>query len=168
RTEKAGAGENLIHAIVAGVIGNVVPAEEHLPRRTAVNVNERRAARGPARGFEELAVNLDAVARLEDDLLRHDELRGREIGRNPILGEPPRRTTIDRLHGRKRRTPRVGSDIDGEAAVRRDRRRPPDARSGGDGGYARSIDRHLEDVPPVDIETICAAVRAVDNHFAIR
>ena len=56
--DEAAAGEVLVRGVVVGVVVHVVKAEQHLPRRAAVHVDERRPACFAAGGLEQLRVNL--------------------------------------------------------------------------------------------------------------
>ncbi len=157
----------LVHAVVVGVVTHVVPAEEHLARRAAVDVDERRPLGRSARRLEQLSVDLEAVARLEDHLLRRHQLRRRELRRHAVLGEAPRRAAGDGPHGRQRRVLRVRLDVDERPAVGRDRGRPVDRRARRDRGGHRRVHWHPVEMPAVDVQRIRARVRTVDDEAAV-
>src|SRR5204863_3945284 len=92
-------GEVLVRCVCVCVIVRIVPAQEHLSWWSTVNVNDRRLLRRTALGFKQLSVNLDSVRRLEDDLLRDQQLRRRKITRNTILCECHWFTAAGSYHG---------------------------------------------------------------------
>src|SRR6266511_3865054 len=53
----------LIQRVGVRVIVRVVPAQQHLPRWTAVNIHDGGFASGPSRYFEQLSVDRQSVGR---------------------------------------------------------------------------------------------------------
>src|SRR3954468_23220390 len=108
-----------------------MPAEEHLPARATVHEDDGGKLRpgGYARREEELAVNLNTVLRFEDDLLRLDEFRGREVARQRRGGEHARVAARERrlLRVRHRGLARVRAEVDEGLAVAGHDRAPLDA-----------------------------------------
>jgi hypothetical protein len=63
-----------------------VEAEQHLPLRPAVHVDQRGTTSGAGGCLEELGVDLDAIGRLDDDRLGRDQALRRKIRRQPMMG----------------------------------------------------------------------------------
>ena len=83
-----------------------------------MNVDDRGTLRGAARRLEHLSVNLEPIARLEERLLRRDELRGGKIGRHAI-GSHSGEAGLPRADDRRQRRPlRVGAERDDEPCRR--------------------------------------------------
>src|SRR5438105_15962226 len=79
---KSHVGQSLIHGVLVRVVVGVVPAQQHLTRRSAVDENHRGFPAGPADLLEELAVNGETIAGAEDDSAWSYQTRGRKIRRN--------------------------------------------------------------------------------------
>jgi len=159
----AAARQVLIEGVGVVVVLHVVPAEQHLAPRAAVEERDG----GPlsllagSRGQEELAVDLRPVRGQEDDGLRHDQVLLREARGHASwveVAQPP-----VRLHDRRPRgAPGIGPQHDGPTAGDTDRG-PLDALAPRHGFGAPARDRHLPRVPPIDV----ALVRGIENAGAV-
>ena len=88
-----------------------MPAEQHLPPRTAVEEQHSRPRRAlSAGGPEELAVDPHAVGGGEDDRFRLDEAVEREVRREGVGGERPGGPAREPDH-RLERPPAVPAEI---------------------------------------------------------
>ena len=76
-------GKVLVEGVGVGVVVHVMPAEQHLAARSAVEEDHgRRGLERLVGRQEKLAVNGEAVGGGEDHLLRRDHVLEREIGGN--------------------------------------------------------------------------------------
>src|SRR5438132_8479986 len=82
-------GQPLILGVLVRVVVGVVPAKEHLTRRTAVNENYCWLLGGPAGFLKELPVDRQTIARVEHSFARGHEAGGREGRWKPIEANPP-------------------------------------------------------------------------------
>src|SRR5437870_1200676 len=81
-------GQPLILGVLVRVVVGVVPAKEHLTRRTAVNENHCWLLGGAAGFLKELPVDRQTVAGVEYNFARDDEAVGRKVRLNPIEANP--------------------------------------------------------------------------------
>ena len=78
----------LVHRIGVGIVVHVMPAEKHLPPRTAVKENERSVPPVAVACWQkELPVDLHSVSSRKNHLLRNNELRSGKIRRNELRSQ---------------------------------------------------------------------------------
>jgi hypothetical protein len=144
--------EVLVHDIGFGIIAGRVEAEQHLPARPAMDVDDRRAPAAAAARAEELAADLDARRRRGRSRLgRSEAARRRRLPSGD--GRPPSSTDTRAGDARRDRRHGVASDRRGRSACprRRGRVRPPAperARARSAGCRCRRIGRVEKRRPP--------------------
>src|SRR6266542_1628936 len=109
-----------------------MPAKEHLPRRPAVDEDDRAFFRGPVLdvALEQLSVHGKSIGCLKDNLLRNHQLCAWKIRGNSIRPDPCYRSTGDGHHTRHWWPLRSGADKCDVFAVPGDFRRPSEIFSG--------------------------------------
>src|SRR5438105_5353425 len=88
---KSHVGQSLILGVLVRVVVGVVPAQQHLTRRTTVDENHRGFLRGSACFLEELAVDGQSVAGVEDNFARSYQARSWKVRWNSVDSDPFRR-----------------------------------------------------------------------------
>ncbi len=156
--DEAVSREILVHGVGVAVVIHVVPAEQHLPRRAAVDEDDAGFVAVRARALEELSVHGQAVGGLETSPVWASSSRGsgKSAGRGPVsrsrrafavrcsrppppaAAARPRATNATSAAPAHDRCPfEIGADVNGERAPRDrrargkddgDRRRPGRAR----------------------------------------
>src|SRR5690348_16926635 len=139
------AREVLIDRVAVRVIIHVVPAEEHLARRPAVDEDDRGLPRGTALPLEELAVDGRTVRRGEDDLPRYHHSLHRKV-RDELVAEESRRPPGCRDDGGKRWRLGPRGDVRDHAAVPGRDRCPFDAGALRERNRRRPVYRHTEEM----------------------
>src|SRR5207248_3043518 len=127
-------GEILVHRVGVAVIIHIVPSEQHLPRRAAMDEDQRRHLRAAA-VLKELALDGPAVSRLEGDGAWRDELPLRTFAWNGARAEIVPARAVDATGGYRRRRRHPSADERNLGRARRNRR--PFER-----GPARKLGRH--------------------------
>ena len=144
-----------------------MPTEQHLTRRSAVHVDQCGPFGSAIGRFEQLPVNLEAVARFEENLFGCDELTSREVGGHTVFRNPPRSPTVELHDNRYRGTLRVAPKRDDKPAVAGDDRRPLGGRTARQRRRRRTRDGHLEQMTAIDIERVASSVGAVDDESTV-
>src|SRR5204862_4284563 len=144
-------GQRLIFGVLIRVVIGIVPAEKHLPWRSAVDENDGGFFPGRAGFFEELTVDGHSVARFEDDFPRNDKAGRGKISRDAIETDPPGRSAVDWHHRRYWRTLRGRADERDRLTVAGDEWGPLEAGAGCQHLGCRAIDRNPHDVAAVYI-----------------
>src|SRR4029077_1683757 len=101
--DESAAREILIERVRVRVIVRVVPTEQHLPRWSAMDVDDGGLAGPPTpcARFEQLPMNRQPIGGAENDLPWSDEARG-EVTRNVIGADRTTRAARGRGEGAKR------------------------------------------------------------------
>ena len=149
--DEAVRGQILVHRIGVGVIVHVVPAEQHLPRRPAVDEDHRRLARRAVRALEQLAVHGQAVGAVKRHRLGRDQSRGRKVGRTRPASSRARRA-VQADHATAAGGCWAPAAMKATCAVAGGHRRPFDPFAGGERRRAppRSTG-HAEQMPPIAV-----------------
>src|ERR1041385_6098128 len=101
-----------------------MPAEQHLPRWTTMNIDDRRLLRCTAGCFEQLTMNLDSIRCFEHHFLRRHEVGYREIRGHALFRERRRLAASRRHHCRQRWMLCRRADVSDVLAVAGDERGP--------------------------------------------
>ena len=142
-----------------------MPAQQHLPRRSAVHEDHAWLIRAGIGAAEQLALDFRAVGGLEGHGLRNHQLCGREIGRNQVGLQRALMAAVGLHHRNQRRPLRARVDVGDGTADRGGR--GLDVGTRGQCLRVRAIHRNPEQVPAIVVVLRRAGVGAVNDRLSI-
>ena len=166
--DEALAREVLVERVVRRVVVPVVIAQQHLAGRAAVHVHHgRMLARSQVAALEELHVDRGAVDRRHDHALGNHQRAGREVRRNPVRAEQPRRAALDGDDRRERRATWAAREQRHRTPVTGHHRAPLEIGAPGELHRCRRIDRDPEEMAAIVIRDIRPRVGVVHHEAPV-